>query len=339
MYIAKVLSNLGAWNSFQVEHPEIHAEICKIIDGIDLQRTHHSLNLKRKEELLFSPIDLSKKILSQLEQHKWTNHRITFGSDPKSGFSRIDGLKEKIGIDVSFGKFAFAESDLFVKFPLFIRAEIINSALLVLPMRSLTQEMSSGINSFEMIEHRLKEISPLLPRYPFAIIGITHNPSQLATSEFSSHLDQYLSQTIGSTLLDLKLSLERPNCDFKEMLSEKNDKIAKAICAFANLPNGGILLIGVNNAGDVVGIPQIHLDTIRERISNINRDSCKPIPTLDFQVFELGNIVDRCVLTVYVSSLSRKPCMFDGRVFIRDGTSAVQANSDQIRNLVLGSEI
>jgi predicted HTH transcriptional regulator len=48
------------------------------------------------------------------------------------------------------------------------------------------------------------------------------------------------------TYSELMLQQERHNCDFKEILPTQSERVAKEICAFANNPGGGVLLIGVN---------------------------------------------------------------------------------------------
>ncbi len=339
MYIAKVLSNLGAWDAVQEAHSDIYTELMNVVDSIQPQRTKRTKEKNIRGNSLISPRDLFRQFTNQLGQYGWSQNRIEFGDDIKSGFTEIDYVKGKIGVEISFGKFTFAESHIFVKFPIFIQAKVINIPILIMPMRLLAQEMGLGVGSFEMVERRLREISPFLPRYPFAIIGISHEQSRASVTEyeFSSPLDQFLSKIIGFTLLDLKLNLERPNCDFKEDLPTQPERIAKQLCALANLDGGGMLLVGIDDNGNIQGIMRENLDERQSRISRIAHSSVEPIPEIQYQVFDVVGKPEKCILAVQISEVKRKPCVANERVYIRSGSQTLAATSDEIRKLLLGS--
>jgi hypothetical protein len=341
LYISKVLSNLGAWESFQDENPSEYGELCKIIESIHIPKIPIELldiQAKIPNKLRHRPLGVIGQFHREFKDHGWTKKILALGSSPRYGLSSLDSVKEKVGVSVSFAQFAFAESNIFVKFPIFIRSGKIKMAFLIMPMGSLAKDLNKGAASFEMVERRLKEVSPFLPRFPFAVIGISSEAvGQILVEEFTSHLDLFLTEAIGFTILELKLNLERPNCDFKEMLPPRSDDIAKIICAFANYPKGGVLLVGVRDNGKIIGLPRTELDTVRERIGNINRSNLKPNATLEFYVFAVENDSSKCMLAVKILEVDRKPCMFADKVFIRDTTSSVAANSEQIRKLILGS--
>lgn len=337
MYIAKVLSNLGAWNSFQEGHPDLHAELCDVIEFIEPQRTAYSKEKARLGEKLISAQSTSRQFIKQFRATGWNEKRINFGDSPKSGFSEIDAAKEKIGLELSFGKFAFTESNIFVKFPIFIRAEIINFAILITPVASLVRDMMPGISNFEMIQRRLKEISPLLPKYPFVIIGISHQPAKLEVQELTSPLDRFLIDTLGYSLLEMKTQTERPNYDFKIQLPNDRHQIAKEICALANNKKGGLILVGIDDAGNMPGIPSSELDETQRRIIDIGTRACKPSPEIECLPFDIPFDGKRSVVIVKVSEIEQKPCMTQEKIYIRAGTMARAANSEEIRRLLLGN--
>ncbi len=121
----------------------------------------------------------------------------------------------------------------------------------------------------------------------------------------------------------MKCSLlgEMANYDFKEKMPDSK-KVAQEVCAFANLAGGGLLLIGIDNTGNNVGVPRADLDGIQLSIINSVKSTCAPRPEVDFKIFDVPEHRDRCVLTVQISELMRKPCMVDGRAYIRTGASA-----------------
>jgi len=270
-----------------------------------------------------------------------TRNRLYLGQrGKKRRYSTVDAIWNGVGVEYTFGKFAFAESILFVKFPIFVRAHKFRIACLLVAAEVLQKSMPINITSYEMIRDRVVGLAPLPLKFPFAIIGLSDQPpsSPLQVEELTSELDQFLLHTVGYTLSEMALLTERPNYDFKRQLPQKN-RMAREVCAFANLLKGGVILLGVNNAGRIEGIDRGELDDIQLRIGNIAKDSCLPRPRLDYHVFDVPSDQDRCVLVVRIHEVERKPCMTSDRVYTRAGSSARPADSDEIRRLVLSGEV
>ena len=57
--------------------------------------------------------------------------------------------------------------------------------------------------------------------------------------------------------------------DWKSGLSEKTDRLAQHLSAFANLQGGGILVFGVNNDGNVFDMSKQEIDEIVQKLGNI----------------------------------------------------------------------
>ncbi len=336
MYIAKILSNLGAWGKIQQDYPTEFAEILDAIKSIEIHGSifedvgNGKLRISRKLR------DIGIQLNQNLERCAWEPKNVVFGKTLDRGFSNIDVVKSGIGLEAVTGKFAFVESDVFVKFPMFMRPGLIEFGVIVVLVKSLTPT-GSGMSSFEMIRRRLKMITPYMPRYPFVIIGISNTESEIQVEELSSDLDLFLVKNIGITYSELRLQQERQDCDFKVTLPQSSDDVAKEICAFANNRGGGVLLIGVNNDGDKVGIPIAEKDKMQLRIGNIAKDSCKPGVVVSFHSFKIDNDQTKSLLAVRINEVDRKPCMFQGRIYIRDNATAVPGNPDQVRRLLLGN--
>jgi hypothetical protein len=268
----------------------------------------------------------------------WYKTERVYGEGSDFGSSHLDGTKNKIGVDVVLGSFAYAESSVFVKFPIFIRSGLIETAILILPTKLLARKISpKQIPGFEVTQKRIKEIASFAPRFPFVVIGISDEQSKPHVEELTSEFDLFLFENIGLTFAELKLQTEQHNCDFKEHLPEKAEKIAKEICAFANNHKGGILLVGVDDNGNTTGINISEIDRMQRRVLGIARDGCKPNVTVTFKVFAIENIPENCILAVRVNEIERKPCMSQDRIFIRDNATAVPANPEQVRKLLLGT--
>jgi len=155
--------------------------------------------------------------------------------------------------------------------------------------------------------------------------------------ELTSDLDQYLIGITGQTLDEMVRAHEQANYDFKREMPRSPNKIGHLACAFANLQGGGIILFGIDNAGSLVGVPRGEtLDNVRSQVEGLIKQ-CAPRPLWEARVFDVPDKTDHCILTFWINEVARKPCMSDGRVYIRAGTSAEAAGPDQIRRLVIQS--
>lgn len=96
--------------------------------------------------------------------------------------------------------------------------------------------------------------------------------------------------------------------------------LGREICAFANA-SGGVILIGVDDAGEVVGVPDHN--RFKAQIQSIARSADPPIAV---DVESTGR-----VLCVTVPEQQGKPYAFAGRFYIREGASTQQLARDEIR--------
>ena len=65
----------------------------------------------------------------------------------------------------------------------------------------------------------------------------------------------------------IELFPQEPNeLDWKEKLSEKNEKLAQHLSAFANFSGGGFLIYGVNDSGEAIGITKEEADEASEKL-------------------------------------------------------------------------
>jgi len=285
----------------------------------------------------YSPGLLSSSMRIKFEEAGWQTRESLKVSGIRSRTSVIDVVKNSIGVEYTFAKFTYTESVIFVKFSLFINANKFKIGLVVTPAKPFMKLMPVGVGSFEMVRDRIKAITPLPIKYPFAIIGISDQPSRLEVEEFTSPLDQYLLDILGHSLLEIQLQSEKQSYDFKETLPPDNDKVAKELCAFANLQGGGLLIVGVEDNGNVSGILREDLDKVQLRVANIAATKCSPLPEIECRAFNIPGNPARCLLTIYIHEIARKPCMTKERVYVRVGAEARPAKPDEIRKMILGT--
>ena len=81
----------------------------------------------------------------------------------------IDFYKDRIGIEIQFGKYAFVVYDLFAKFKVCYENNIIDLGVEVIPSKNLAKNMSSGVPSFISV---MKSINRMNIDFPVCIIGV-----------------------------------------------------------------------------------------------------------------------------------------------------------------------
>ena len=96
--------------------------------------------------------------------------------------------------------------------------------------------------------------------------------------------------------------------------------LGREICAFANA-TGGEILIGVDDAGTIVGV-QDH-NRLKSQVQSVARSADPPVAV---EVESEGE-----VLRVTVPEQHGKPYSFGGRFFIREGATSQQLSRDEIR--------
>lgn len=96
--------------------------------------------------------------------------------------------------------------------------------------------------------------------------------------------------------------------------------LGREICAFANT-TGGVILIGVDDAGELVGVRDHN--RLKSQVQSFGRTADPPIAV------EVESVGD--VLRVNVPEQHSKPYSFGGRFFIREGASTQQLSRDEIR--------
>ena len=122
-----------------------------------------------------------------------------------------------------------------------------------------------------------------------------------------------------------------------EFKSGFTEEIYKEVIAFANT-DGGVLYIGIDNDGNAVGLNNV--DDEYTRITNGIRDAILP----DVTMFVKYTIQENKVVRITISEGTNKPYYLRSKglkpngVYVRQGTSSVQASSEQIRQMIKDSD-
>lgn len=202
MKIAHKYSHLNGEEYLIVHHNKLYKEIKEVIAEIDANkfRTKVSKEKRKRGNNLFSPIDLNKAFDRGFSKRKWAesryNYYITLNrelmeqtvlmpakeqkdfliehgeKEPIYSYNQTDFVKDKIAVEVQFGKYAFVAYDLFVKHMLFYSGGVINLGIEILPTKKMQSEMSSGVAYYEGEVYNVMRQGRNSPPVPLLILGI-----------------------------------------------------------------------------------------------------------------------------------------------------------------------
>ncbi|HET7585817.1 MAG TPA: BglII/BstYI family type II restriction endonuclease [Gemmatimonadaceae bacterium] len=202
MRVVEVYSHLNGREHIVVHHPSVWHEIQQVIQGIDAAacRTKKSREARKaRQGLLYSPVALNKAFHESLAALGWMEDRVSYwvtsdaelilqtlsmspdeqrsaifaaGKTPIFSYNQTDFVKDRIHIEVQFGKYAFVAYDLFVKHVAFFVGRKIDVGIEILPMKELQNAMSSGVPYYEAELYNLVRQGRSTPAVPLVLIGI-----------------------------------------------------------------------------------------------------------------------------------------------------------------------
>jgi hypothetical protein len=182
MRIGEYYSHKGGLSFIEQNHPN---ELSDVVSAIESTNAVDALKKiteeKTKQPLLLSPKELNNYLKNYLSPLGWTNP----SPNSKKGFEEpriyleggrefreMDGIKNKVGLEIQFGKYAFMGYDIFSKMPIFSNKGLITCGIEVVVMPSLIPHMSTGVSSFSQIVMDMKARGIADIDIPTLIIGM-----------------------------------------------------------------------------------------------------------------------------------------------------------------------
>ena len=94
------------------------------------------------------------------------------GYDPIYSYNQTDFVKDRVAVEVQFGKYSFVAHDLFVKHLSFYVSDMIDVGIEILPMKELERKMSSGVAYYERDLLNVLRQGRGVPAVPLWMIGV-----------------------------------------------------------------------------------------------------------------------------------------------------------------------
>lgn len=201
MKIAETYSHLNGLEYLLVHQPALWQEIQDVVTAVDAAacKNKESKEKRIKGRMLYSPVDMNKAFKQHLGTQGWHESRVNYwvtknahlvrktlsmpaekqrreiedaGEVPIFSYNQTDFVKDRVAVEVQFGKYSFVAYDLFVKHLAFYVGDKIDVGIEILPMKSLQAHMSSGVAYYEGELYNVVRQGRGVPAVPLVLVGI-----------------------------------------------------------------------------------------------------------------------------------------------------------------------
>ena len=201
MRIEARYSHLNGEEYLLVHRGRLWEEVREVIAEVDAMacRTKVSRERTMRGKALFSPVNMNRAFKDGLKARGWSERRSAFwvtadeklmrgiyglpeieqkraieraGHEPIMSYNQTDFVKERVAVEVQFGKYAFVAHDLFVKHLSFYVSDVIDVGIEILPMKELEREMSSGVPYYERDLLNVLRQGRGVPAVPLVLVGV-----------------------------------------------------------------------------------------------------------------------------------------------------------------------
>ena len=201
MKIANLYSHLNGYEFLIVHKPELWKEIKRTIESIDAnQYTKVSKAKPSYGQVFYDQKQLNQAIKEKLTELNWEDVRIPYyvtgdidvlrqivplrdkdeqkkiildnGLEPLKTNNQVDFVKDRVAIEVQFGKYFSVAYDLHVKHTFFFLRNDIDVGIEIIPTKAMERKMDTGVAWFENEVANVVREGRSNPTVPIIMIGI-----------------------------------------------------------------------------------------------------------------------------------------------------------------------
>ncbi len=188
MRIAGIYSFKGGREIIEAKFATELREIEAIIGAVDGQS--HKVKPSREKtmpgRMLYKPASFNKAFHYEFVSHGWRDKNRLHCDYPtsfylpdyvpsrslKGAFREMDFIKNRLGVEVQFGKYAFMVYNVCAKMTIFHNEGMIDAGIEIVPLKELANEMSTGVSYFEQFAWDLQHRGEADIDIPVLILGI-----------------------------------------------------------------------------------------------------------------------------------------------------------------------
>lgn len=108
--------------------------------------------------------------------------------------------------------------------------------------------------------------------------------------------------------------------------------IAETLCAFANMPDGGTMILGIDEKRDFEITGVYNIATLEAAIASTNREHISPHPHLEFESLTL-NEKNILIVTITGLPITEKPAVYKGKAYLRQSDGDYAMNDSELKQL------
>ncbi len=201
MKIVETYSHLNGLEFLLVHKPALWKELKAVVASIDANacKTKVSKEKTMAGRVLYSPVAMNRSFKTLLGSKEWSESRVGYwvtkdvrlirktlaltpqeqrkeieaaGESPIFSYNQTDFVKDRVAVEVQFGKYSFVAYDLFVKHLAFYVGDQIDVGVEILPMKSMQAQMSSGVAYYEGELYNVVRQGRGVPAVPLVILGV-----------------------------------------------------------------------------------------------------------------------------------------------------------------------
>jgi hypothetical protein len=199
--IEKLYSHLNGYEWLLVHQKKTWSEIEEVVSRIDANKYKTKISKEKgmKGKHLFAPIEMNKRFTEEFKKTEWGESRTSYwvtddyklirktlllspdeqkkeiesaGRRPIYSYNQTDFVKNRVAVEIQFGKYSFIAYDLFVKHLAFYVGDAIDVGIEVLPMKAMQEQMSSGPGYYEGALYDLARQGRGVPAVPLVLVGV-----------------------------------------------------------------------------------------------------------------------------------------------------------------------
>lgn len=202
MQVAQVYSHLNGVEFLMVHKPELWNEILNAIKNVDAKKAFGKISNEKTMigKVLYSPSELNKLFKEEFSKEFWREIRTPYyvnedlqttrdivgirdkeaqrqtiidrGFNAFGTYNQVDFVKDRVAVEVQFGKYFSVQYDLHVKHTFLYGRGDIDVGVEIIPMHSLMSQMSSGVAWYENELTNIVREGRSNPSVPIVLIGI-----------------------------------------------------------------------------------------------------------------------------------------------------------------------
>jgi len=188
--VAGIYSFNGGREAVKARYPDLITEIYGVIDAVNEEehKTKESKEVTMPGQMLYAPRSLNiafKRHFSR--QPGWKPVRVpceysvafyekgykSKKTINKGAFREMDFVKEKLGVEVQFGKYAFMVYNVCAKMTIFNKLGYIELGVEIVPVKEFANEMSTGVSYFEQFVWDLEARGVSDIDIPVLVLGVS----------------------------------------------------------------------------------------------------------------------------------------------------------------------